>query len=511
MAKRLRAYGIDTLRLVVIVACSIILLVLLCSRLVLEPSCEIERERAFKAEQLAYRLQQANAQQPASADNDLRLRISQLERQLADEQAKNSAGGFQAALAQSLKDENHRLQSQVIELRAQLQQPVPLLRGGRGEQFGSQLVSPLESLPGRSEPLTEEKLRALASQDAIAVVVITCKRPKYLERAMRSFLKARATFQDKFPIVISQDGNDAAMLQMTSTFVAGGTAYHMRHEHDPNAAAIAQRYKYAGKSAIGYVRIAQHYGWAMGQVFDVFGFNQAIFLEEDMEISPDFFSYFGAMLPLLRQDPMLYCVSAWNDIGYGNLVMDPRAAYRTDFFPGLGWMMERSLWDEVRDRWAVAFWDEFMRRPDVRKDRHCIRPEISRSFTFGEEGTSSGQFFKSHLSKIKLNDELVEWEHENLQFLSSPSSFDRYLTQRMQQARRVDLGDVDMQAQPGVDLRLEYDDKKEYKRFATKFGLMQDEKEGIRRMSYRGCIPIAWSGSRVFLHTRNWPGSDSLP
>jgi alpha-1,3-mannosyl-glycoprotein beta-1,2-N-acetylglucosaminyltransferase len=359
--------------------------------------------------------------------------------------------------------------------------------------------------------LTEEKLRALASQDAIAVVVITCKRPKYLERAMRSFLKARATFQDKFPIVISQDGNDAAMLQMTSTFVAGGTAYHMRHEHDPNAAAIAQRYKYAGKSAIGYVRIAQHYGWAMGQVFDVFGFNQAIFLEEDMEISPDFFSYFGAMLPLLRQDPMLYCVSAWNDIGYGNLVMDPRAAYRTDFFPGLGWMMERSLWDEVRDRWAVAFWDEFMRRPDVRKDRHCIRPEISRSFTFGEEGTSSGQFFKSHLSKIKLNDELVEWEHENLQFLSSPSSFDRYLTQRMQQARRVDLGDVDMQAQPGVDLRLEYDDKKEYKRFATKFGLMQDEKEGIRRMSYRGCIPIAWSGSRVFLHTRNWPGSDSLP
>eukprot|EP00427_Karlodinium_veneficum_P067757 CAMPEP_0169321694 /NCGR_PEP_ID=MMETSP1017-20121227/9031_1 /TAXON_ID=342587 /ORGANISM="Karlodinium micrum, Strain CCMP2283" /LENGTH=148 /DNA_ID=CAMNT_0009416203 /DNA_START=123 /DNA_END=567 /DNA_ORIENTATION=+ len=148
----------------------------------------------------------------------------------------------------------------------------------------------------------------------------------------------------------------------------------------------------------------------MGQVFDVFGFNQAIFLEEDMEISPDFFSYFGAMLPLLRQDPMLYCVSAWNDIGYGNLVMDPRAAYRTDFFPGLGWMMERSLWDEVRDRWAVAFLGRVHEKADVRKDRHCIRPEISRSFTFGEEGTSSGQFFKSHLSKIKLNDELVEWE-----------------------------------------------------------------------------------------------------
>ncbi len=72
----------------------------------------------------------------------------------------------------------------------------------------------------------------------------------------------------------------------------------------------------------------------------------------------------------------------------------------------------------------VAYWDEYMRRPDVRKNRHCIRhpngqyddacqeswlfltcspcklpatganqlgrPEISRSFTFGEEGVSGG-------------------------------------------------------------------------------------------------------------------------
>jgi len=298
---------------------------------------------------------------------------------------------------------------------------------------------------------------------------------------------------------------------MSSKFVADGTAYHMCHEHDPNAANIAQRYKYAGKSAIGYVRIAQHYGWAMRQVFDDFKFNQAIFLEEDMEISSDFFSYFGAMLPLLRQDPMLYCVSAWNDNGYANLVMDSRAVYRTEFFPGLGWMMERSLWDEIRDRFAVAFWDEFMRRPDVRKNRHCIRPEISRSFTFGEEGTSAGQFFKTHLSKIKLNDEPVDWETENLQFLSTPESFDRYLTHRMQQARRVDLGDVDSEAHPGVALRLEYDDKTQYKKIANKFGLMQDEKEGVRRMAYRGCIPLAWSGSRVFLHTKNWPDSRSLP
>eukprot|EP00442_Polarella_glacialis_P057928 CAMPEP_0115058756 /NCGR_PEP_ID=MMETSP0227-20121206/6531_1 /TAXON_ID=89957 /ORGANISM="Polarella glacialis, Strain CCMP 1383" /LENGTH=123 /DNA_ID=CAMNT_0002443787 /DNA_START=66 /DNA_END=433 /DNA_ORIENTATION=+ len=122
-------------------------------------------------------------------------------------------------------------------------------------------------------------------------------------------------------------------------------------------------------------------------MFDEFGFSAVIFLEEDyLEVSPDFFSYFGAMRELLGQDKDLFCVSAWNDNGAEALVQDPREAFRTEFFPGLGWMMDKSMWSEVRDRWAVAFWDEFMRRPDVRKGRSCIRPEISRSFTFGEDG-----------------------------------------------------------------------------------------------------------------------------
>lgn len=29
-------------------------------------------------------------------------------------------------------------------------------------------------------------------------------------------------------------------------------------------------------------------------------------------------------------------------------VRDTRRLYRTDFFPGLGWMLRRQLWDEMR-------------------------------------------------------------------------------------------------------------------------------------------------------------------
>jgi hypothetical protein len=36
---------------------------------------------------------------------------------------------------------------------------------------------------------------------------------------------------------------------------------------------------------------------------------------------------------------------------------------------GLGWMMDKSLWNEIADTWPDKYWDEFMRLPEVRKDR----------------------------------------------------------------------------------------------------------------------------------------------
>eukprot|EP00913_Durusdinium_trenchii_P018862 g17724.t1 len=53
-------------------------------------------------------------------------------------------------------------------------------------------------------------------------------------------------------------------------------------------------------------------------------------------------------------------------------------------------------------------------------------------------------------------------------------------------------------------LRIQYDDAQYKVSVAQKFGLMPDEKEGIRRMSYRGVIPIAWLTNRIYLHTRSW-------
>ena len=67
-----------------------------------------------------------------------------------------------------------------------------------------------------------------------------------------------------------------------------------------------------------------------------------------MELAPDFFTYFAATAPLLDRDPSLYCVSSWNDHGLAKFVADPLQLHRSDFFPGLGWMLSNAVWQDVK-------------------------------------------------------------------------------------------------------------------------------------------------------------------
>ena len=99
------------------------------------------------------------------------------------------------------------------------------------------------------------------------------------------------------------------------------------------------------------------------------GYAGVIILEDDIEVAPDFFSYFRAAAPLLDADPTLLCVSAWSDNGQAKYAADASALYRSDFFPGLGWLMTRRLWDEVGGRWPDerGFWDDWLREPPQRR------------------------------------------------------------------------------------------------------------------------------------------------
>ncbi len=50
-----------------------------------------------------------------------------------------------------------------------------------------------------------------------------------------------------------------------------------------------------------------------------------------------------------------------------------------------------------------------MRMEEVRQGRQCLRPEICRTYNFGERGSSRGQFYYRYLVPIKLNTADVPW------------------------------------------------------------------------------------------------------
>merc|ERR1739848_638227 len=149
--------------------------------------------------------------------------------------------------------------------------------------------------------------------------------------------------------------------------------------------------------------IASHYQHVLDTLLVDKGFEFAILLEDDMVLSPDFLQFFEQLAPLLHADPSLWCISSWNDNGFEHLVSDKDVAkvHRSSFFPGLGWMIHKSVWQEIRDRWPPDHWDHGMRIDSIHRGRQCLYPEISRNHNIGAEGANLNPVeFNRFLDKI---------------------------------------------------------------------------------------------------------------
>jgi alpha-1,3-mannosyl-glycoprotein beta-1,2-N-acetylglucosaminyltransferase len=163
------------------------------------------------------------------------------------------------------------------------------------------------------------------------------------------------------------------------------------------------------KNSTAYCNISVHYQMLLELFFECRKAPRLIFLEEDLEIAPDLFSYFAEFAPMLDRDDSLMCVSAWNDHGQRGRVSNASAVYRTDIFPGLGWMLGADFAREIIPDWPDMWWDEYMRRPQTRKGRQCLFPEVSRTHTYGRDGASKGQGYATYLVDMVLSSEDVNW------------------------------------------------------------------------------------------------------
>ncbi|XP_010555166.1 PREDICTED: alpha-1,3-mannosyl-glycoprotein 2-beta-N-acetylglucosaminyltransferase [Tarenaya hassleriana] len=331
-----------------------------------------------------------------------------------------------------------------------------------------------------------------------AVVIMACNRADYLERTINSVLRYQSPIASKYPLFVSQDGSNPAVKSKALSY---NQLTYMQHlDFEP---VVTER----PGELIAYYKIARHYKWALDQLFNKHKFSRVIILEDDMEIAPDFFNYFEAAASLMDKDKTIMAVSSWNDNGQKQFVHDPYTLYRSDFFPGLGWMLTRATWDELSPKWPKAYWDDWLRLKENHKSRQFIRPEVCRTYNFGEHGSSLGQFFKQYLEPIKLNDIKVDWKSMDLGYLTE-GNYTKYFSGLVRQAQPIHGSDLVLKAQNAKgDVRVLYKDQADFERVAHQFGVFEEWKDGVPRTAYKGTVTFRLQSStrRVFL-----VGPDSL-
>eukprot|EP00526_Cylindrotheca_closterium_P010215 CAMPEP_0113646964 /NCGR_PEP_ID=MMETSP0017_2-20120614/24838_1 /TAXON_ID=2856 /ORGANISM="Cylindrotheca closterium" /LENGTH=381 /DNA_ID=CAMNT_0000558949 /DNA_START=136 /DNA_END=1281 /DNA_ORIENTATION=+ /assembly_acc=CAM_ASM_000147 len=331
------------------------------------------------------------------------------------------------------------------------------------------------------------------------LIIFTCERASYLQTTLSDIFKyipRPCTFG--CPIIVSQDGENSDVDNVVNEFQQkfasiGIPLFHIHH-------------KQALKSAGGaYQALAKHYGWALSQVFD--GRINAelpmpkriIILEEDLHIAPDFFGYMAATSKILDKDSSLFAVSAFNDNGH--LVNNPKRTLRSDFFPGLGWMMKRSLWkNELEAKWPKGYWDDWLREPAQRKGRQIVRPEFSRTYHFGFHGGASKNQFGSILRRVRLCEEFVDWAKEDLSYLEERTYERLYSSLLDHSVHALSIKEARRALKSNENVVLEYTDFDEFKVLARKLDIMDDEKATIPRTAYKGIVEVRpFEGSLLFL------------
>ena len=331
-----------------------------------------------------------------------------------------------------------------------------------------------------------------------AVLVIACNRPE-VERCLDSLLRYRPS-EKKFPVIVSQDCGHEETARVINNY--RDKLMYIKHP-DLSDIAIPE----AMGHLQGYYKLSRHFKWALSQVFDVLQQDTVIIVEDDLKVAPDFFEYFEGTKGLLEKDPTLWCVSAWNDNGKEGKVKGSDLLYRSDFFPGLGWMLKKSVWDELAPKWPAAYWDDWMQHPAQRRDRACIRPEIPRAVTFGKIVVSLGQFFDEHLKYIKLNDQFYPFTQRNLTYLLKeeydPRFFNTVYKSPLVSFDHFHSGKVI----PSPSVRVQYETDDVFKSIANLLGIMSDIKAGVPRMAYKGIVSFIYRGLRVYLAPpRHWRG-----
>ena len=330
-----------------------------------------------------------------------------------------------------------------------------------------------------------------------ALVVICFDRADLLRKCLEAVVR-RAPCAMR--LLVSQDGGGKREAKVGREAEA---AFENLRSRCPRSRCRRVVHEQQLQSGSGYHKLARHFKFALSSAFDLEGVDRVIVLEEDLIVSPDFFNFFAFVAPVLDTDKTLLAASAFNDNGQRGNVRDASAVLRSDFFPGLGWMLTQNIWAELGPKWPDAYWDDWLREPDQRKGRHILRPEISRSYHLASSGGTSHGQFADYLKNIQLYDGPEETDFGDPQNLDM-HIYDRHFIDDLRAALKLEKPSDITHAPPGP-LRLEYDGIDDrlgpnaFPALARALGIMDNVKAGVPRTAYRGVVSFYREDHLIYL------------
>ncbi|XP_045116727.1 protein O-linked-mannose beta-1,2-N-acetylglucosaminyltransferase 1-like [Portunus trituberculatus] len=155
-------------------------------------------------------------------------------------------------------------------------------------------------------------------------------------------------------------------------------------------------------------RVNEHVRFTLEKVFQLHPeADLAIILEDDLVLAADFIPYFQQTAALLKSDPYLFFVNAFNYNSYPHTAQDPRRLYRAHGIPGYGWMITRKAAAEMLAGWVPlnqtgASWDWWV-RARLMGARDMLIPEVPRTRHMGGGGVHISGFDQVLFSSQPIN------------------------------------------------------------------------------------------------------------
>jgi hypothetical protein len=210
-----------------------------------------------------------------------------------------------------------------------------------------------------SEPTPSPVKPPIAGLGRIGLISVAHDRPDYYRQSLESIMLADRL--DEVDLIVSlDDPRHYAELEKVGLEV---TSKAGREKpiilHNPMAPFLKLVSNVDG-------RITAHHYSLLRRGFEDMGYDYLILIESDLVVSRDVIDYFLKVAPFLNgqsseEDPL--CASAWNDNGFEYFGLNETRLLRTDYFPGLGWMVHRSTWMNYwRTEWPhglIGAWTPF--------------------------------------------------------------------------------------------------------------------------------------------------------